>query len=317
MHLQRGFENPKQYTGGYVSIGNFDGVHRGHQSMVAVLVRRARRDGVPAVVFTFDPHPIKLLRPRHAPPTLSTVKWKAELLARCGVDCVIAYPTDDALLDMTPRQFFDRIIRGELQARGLVEGPNFFFGRDRTGDIDTLQAFCNEAGMSLDVVPPVRVGDRIVSSSTIRAAIAAGRMAHAVELLGHPYRIEGRVVRGSGRGASLGFPTANLEGICTLIPADGVYAGVAHLNATCRPAAVSIGPNPTFGEQHRKVEVHLVDYTGDLYEQRLDVDLLDRIRGIEKYAAVEQLQARLKRDIEVAKRAAAAWQERQESADGC
>lgn len=298
MLLQRGFEDRSAFRGGYVSIGNFDGVHRGHRQMISVLVGKAKGDAVPAVVLTFDPHPIRLLRPQHAPPSLSTLQYKAELLGECGVDCVIAYPTDEALLDLTPDEFFDRIVRGELDARGLVEGANFFFGRDRAGDIETLRTLCDSAGISLDVVPPVHFGDRVVSSSAVRADIAAGRMAHAVRLLGHPYRIHGVVARGADRGGALGFPTANLEGVETLLPADGVYAGVAHREGRGFPAAINVGHNPTFGQTVRKLEVHLVGFAGDLYGQTLEVDFLERLRDVARFDSADELQKQLARDVQ-------------------
>jgi riboflavin kinase/FMN adenylyltransferase len=298
MELQRGFDNPAAFRGGYVSIGNFDGVHRGHQSIVSMLVAKAQQAGVPAVVLTFDPHPIHLLRPQHAPPSLSTINRKAELLQGCGVDCVIAYPTDEALLDLTPEQFFERIIRSEMNVLGLVEGPNFFFGRDRAGDIETLHSLCDAAGLSLDVVPALQFGDRMVSSSAIRSDIAAGRVSHAVDLLGHPYRLQGNVVKGAERGSDLGFPTANLEQIETLLPADGVYAGMAHVSGRTFAAAINIGHNPTFDEAMRKVEVHLIDFTGDLYGERLDVDLFERVRDIVQFDSVEALKQQLSSDME-------------------
>ena len=298
MELQRGFDNPAAYRGGYVSIGNFDGVHRGHQSIVSVLVAQARQAGVTAAVLTVDPHPIHLLRPQHAPPSLSTIDRKAELLQGCGVDCVIAYPTDEALLDLTPEQFFERIIRSELNVLGLVEGPNFFFGRDRAGDIETLHSLCDGAGLSLDVVPALQFGDRMVSSSAIRSDIAAGRVSHAVDLLGHPYRLQGNVVKGAERGSVLGFPTANLEQIETLLPADGVYAGMAQVSGTSLAAAVNIGHNPTFDEAMRKVEVHLIDFNGDLYGERLEVDLFERVRDIVQFDSVEALKQQLLNDVE-------------------
>ncbi|NOX53093.1 MAG: bifunctional riboflavin kinase/FAD synthetase, partial [Planctomycetes bacterium] len=211
MKLLHGFEAPELYRGGFVSIGNYDGVHRGHQAMVAKLVERARAAGVPAVVFTFEPHPIRLLRPQQAPPSLSTLDRKAELLAACGIDCLIAYPTDWELLRLTPQEFFERIIRTELQATGLVEGPNFFFGHNRAGNVETLRQLCQQADVDLEVVSPLKIGSQMVSSSRIRRLIAEGAIAEAVKLLGHPYRIRGRVGAGAGRGRRLGFPTANLQ----------------------------------------------------------------------------------------------------------
>jgi len=301
MKLLRGFTNPDLYRRGFVSIGNFDGVHRGHQTMIEALVRHAHRDAAPAVVLTFDPHPIALLRPEHTPPNLSTVEHKAELLARYGVDCIIAYPTDHAFLNQSPADFFQNIVQNELAARGLVEGPNFFFGHDRQGNVATLHTLCEEAGIKLEIIPPIVVGDCLVSSSAIRSQLMAGSVASAVEMLGHPYRLRGEVARGAERGRLIGFPTANLVGVPVLLPADGVYAGLAHLNDGPHPAAIHLGPNPTFGEGERKLEVHVLDFTGDLYGQTLDVDLLDRIRGTERFASAEALKSQLERDVQSAR----------------
>ncbi|MGH7129257.1 MAG: bifunctional riboflavin kinase/FAD synthetase [Planctomycetaceae bacterium] len=298
MKLLHGLDDLTGCRGGMVSIGNFDGVHRGHQAMIAALIEQARTAGVAAVAFTFDPHPITLLRPDAAPPRLSTVAWKAELLARYGVDCAIAYPTDWNLLNLTPREFFEQIIVEKLAARGLVEGRNFFFGKNRAGDVDTLRSLCGRAGLSLTVVEPVTVGGRVVSSSRIRQLIGAGEVSKAVELLGHPYRLRGTVVRGAERGRTIGVPTANVEGIETLLPADGVYAGLVSQNEQQFPAAINVGPNPTFGEDRQKVEAHLLDFTGDLYGQPIELDLIDRIRSVRTFAGVEELKAQLQRDFE-------------------
>ena len=298
MKIVRGFEDPDSYQGGYVAIGNFDGVHRGHQCMIATLVARARTSEVPAVVFAFDPHPIELLSPAHAPPSLSTLSQKAELLAACGVDCTIAYPTDDWLLELSAREFFDRIVCGELRARGLVEGPNFFFGRNREGDVETLAEFCTSGGLSLDVVKPVMSGNDLVSSSTIRSRLAAGDVRRATELLGHRYAVQGLVERGAGRGRTIGFPTANVGGVKTLLPAQGVYAGIARVGGSCYTAAINLGPNLTFGEQSVKFEVYLDEFDGDLYGTDLIVEFVDRVRDVRVFADVQQLTSQLAVDLE-------------------
>lgn len=303
MKLLRGFETPTGYRGGFVAIGNFDGVHRGHQSMIAVLVGRARDAGVPAVVLTFDPHPIHLLRPGQAPPSLSTVERKAGLLGKAGVDYVIAYPTDQQLLNLEPERFFQDIVRAHLDARGLVEGPNFFFGKNRAGDVQTLERLCQSAGLTLDVVPPFALGEQLVSSSAIRSLISQGRLAQAREMLGHPYRLQGTVVRGESRGRLLGFPTANLEGVKTLVPAEGVYAGAVTLADQGHPSAINVGSNPTFGEQSQKIEVHVLGFNGDLYGQQLNVDLLERLRDTVKFSGVDDLKNQLANDMQGAEAA--------------
>lgn len=297
MTVLRGFETPACYRGGFVSIGNFDGVHCGHQAMVAALTTRAREAGVPAVALTFDPHPIELLRPDAVPPRLTTIDYRAELLQRFGVDCVIVLPTTPRFLTMTAEEFFQTIVRTELQARGLVEGPNFFFGRNRGGSITMLRGFCTAHQMELDVIPPVIVDEQLVSSSVIRSLIEAGDLTESVRLLGHPYRLSGTVGRGAERGRELGFPTANLTELANLVPGDGVYAAMATVEGSPFPAAVNVGPNPTFGESAKKVEVHLLDFQGDLYGKPLNVDINQRIRDVQRFATVADLLAQLKHDI--------------------
>jgi len=299
MKLLRSFTDRAASSGGYVSIGNFDGVHRGHQRMISTLVQQSRADGIPAVVMTFHPHPITLLAPGRVPPRLSTLERKGELLEQCGVDILIAYPTDHALLNLSPEEFFDRVIRGELEARGLVEGPNFCFGKDRAGDVERLRTLCEAAGLTLTVVEAVTEGDTIVSSSAIRAAVGEGRMADALAMLGHPYRLTGTVETGAGRGRSIGVPTANLSGIETMLPADGVYAGRVTLDKSTYPAAVHLGPNPTFADGQRKLEVHILDFTGDLYRQSLSVDLLARVRDTMHFSDTAALQRQLNEDIAI------------------
>ena len=206
MTLLYDFNPAAGYRGGYVAIGNFDGVHRGHQSMISMLVDRAGAADVPAVVLTFEPHPIQLLRPGQAPPSLSTLERKAQLLQQGGVDFVIAYQTNQQLLNLAPEEFFETIVREQLEARGLVEGPNFFFGKDRAGDVEALDRLCKAAGMTLDVVPPFALGDQLVSSSAIREAMSRGEFSRAIEMLGHPYRLRGRSCSRRREGAPVGLP---------------------------------------------------------------------------------------------------------------
>jgi riboflavin kinase/FMN adenylyltransferase len=303
VRLLRSLDNlPADLLRGAVSIGNFDGVHRGHAKLVERLLAKAREVGGPAIVFTFDPHPVRLLRPKAAPPPLTWTDRKAQLLDELGVTAVIAYPTDLDLLQLSPAGFFDKIIRQQLEARAMVEGPNFFFGRGREGNIDTLGQLCQQASVSLEVAQPTLIGGQIVSSSRVREAIAAGDVDLARQLLTRPYRVRGMVTHGAGRGAKIGFPTANIEAIDTLLPGQGVYAAQACTLGGNWPAAANIGPNPTFGENALKVEVHLIDFAGSLYGQPLEIDFLARLRSIQPFASVGELQAQLARDMEAAQR---------------
>ncbi|MBX7168471.1 MAG: bifunctional riboflavin kinase/FAD synthetase [Pirellulales bacterium] len=302
MKLIRDFHNlPEQLRHGAVTIGNFDGVHLGHARIVSRLIAQARAVKGPAVVFTFDPHPVRLLRPSEAPPPLTWTDRKAQLLFELGVDAVIAYPTDEALLKLTAQEFFGRILRDRLAARAIVEGPNFFFGLDRGGTIDVLRGYCEQDGIVLEVVEPIVSGGAFVSSSRVRSLIVEGDVAAAAQMLTRPYRVRGMVRHGAGRGAKLGFPTANIEAIDTLLPKLGVYAGLAHAGGVPWPAAINLGPNPTFGEQAVKVEVHLIDWEGPLYGQPLEVDFLGRLRDIQRFSGVDELLAQLRRDVAAAR----------------
>src|SRR3954451_12134655 len=204
MHIIRNLDQlPASARGGAVTIGNFDGVHRGHVAIVGRVIDGADAVAGPAVVFTFDPHPVRILRPEQCPPPLTWTERKAELLAAQGVDWIVAYPTDEALLQLTAADFFDRIVTKSLAARALVEGPNFYFGHNREGTVERLKQLANAANVSLDIVPPVVVDGQIVSSSRVRELIRVGKVEEAVKLLSAPYRIRGMVMHGAGRGAKI------------------------------------------------------------------------------------------------------------------
>ena len=298
MELLRGFDSLDSFRGGFLSIGNFDGVHRGHQQMFACLVRHAKEQNVPSCVFTFEPHPIQLLRPEQVPPALTSLEQKAELIAACGVDCMVVYPTDLRLLNLSAEDFFQAVVLGEFDAIGMVEGPNFFFGRNRSGTVEHLADFCKAADIELDTVPPVFVGTQMVSSSVIRGLLIDGEVEEASDLLGHRYRVAGRVAKGAERGRTIGFPTANLGQVVTVLPLDGVYSGVALHSGQSWPAAINLGSNPTFGERRRKFEVHLIGFEGDLYGKSLEVEFVSRIRDTLEFPDVTALKAQLEQDVQ-------------------
>jgi len=299
MHIIRHLNDlPAEARGGAVSIGNFDGVHRGHVQIVRRLLDRAKEAGGPAIVFTFDPHPVRLLRPDQCPPPLTWTERKAELLARLGVDWIVAYPTDEALLRLSPQDFFRRFVQETLAARAMVEGANFYFGRNREGTIEKLEELTAKAGITLEVVPPVELDGAVVSSSRVRELIRAGKVDQAQRLLSAPYRIRGMVTHGAGRGAKIGFPTANLDAIDTLLPAQGIYAGRAWAGGEFWPAAIHLGPSPTFGDAIVRVEVHLIGRTEPLYGQPLEVDFLARLRDIRPFDSPQALVEQLTQDVE-------------------
>jgi riboflavin kinase/FMN adenylyltransferase len=290
-------EFPDSLRGGALSIGNFDGVHQGHKVIIDQLKKLAATHGGAAIVFTFDPHPVRILRPQQTPPPLTWTNRKADLLAELGVDAVVAYPTNRELLQLTYREFFQQIVVEQLGAKAMVEGPNFYFGHDREGTVDRLDELCRAQSIQLQIVEPKLETDSFISSSRIRDLIRSGNVDEARQLLTRPYRIRGMVTHGAARGAKIGFPTANLDAIDTLIPAIGVYAGRTYVDGRSHWSAVHIGPNPTFGEDHPKVESHLLDFEGSIYGEVIEVDFISRLREIRRFESAQQLSDQLKLDV--------------------
>ncbi|MGB7327385.1 MAG: bifunctional riboflavin kinase/FAD synthetase [Rubripirellula sp.] len=285
--------------GGAVSIGNFDGVHRGHAALLKQLRSTADRVGGPAVAIALAPHPAAILRPDKAPPKLTSLERRAERMADLGVDALVICDTRGGLLKLSAQQFYDALIRQTLDAKAVIEGPNFFFGRGREGDIAALGQMCQADQTELQIALPTTMAGEMISSTRIRNCLAQGELATANQLLGTDYRINGQVVSGSRRGRTIGFPTANLESIETVIPAVGVYGGRVRIGNQRHLAAIHIGPNPTFNEDGDvKVEVHVIDYDGDLYGQTLTVDFATHVRGITKFDSPKQLAEQLGRDIQ-------------------
>jgi riboflavin kinase/FMN adenylyltransferase len=293
---------PDSCRGGAATIGNFDGAHRGHAALVAEAARLGRQVGGPAVALTFDPHPAALLRPGQAPPLLTTAEDRAAVLQHLGADEVLTLRATPALLELEAADFFDRVLRDGLGVRAMVEGSNFGFGHNRQGDVDLLGRLCLEAGVLLSVAPPVLVEGSEVSSSRIREALRDGDVALAARLLGRCYRLRGVVGVGQRRGRTLGFPTANLTGVETVVPGDGVYAvRVVDEAGRVWPGATNVGPNPTFAEQQRKIEVHLIGFAGELVGRGLAVDFVGRLRDTRPFAGPAELVAQLRRDVEEAR----------------
>ena len=284
-------------TGGIVTVGNFDGVHRGHQSMLSTMRQQADERSLPTIVVTFDPHPLNVLKPDVNLPRLSSVTRRRQLLQRYGADEVVVLPVTTELLNMTPEHFFCSIVRDQLHAVGIVEGPDFRFGRNRAGDTEVLRELCEENDVELIVIPPILAGQTMISSTMIRRLLSEGNVADAVNLLGHPYSLSGNVVRGAGRGTDLGFPTANVAAVDVMLPADGVYAGVTTIAGAPYRVAVSIGPNPTFSDQSHKVECHVLDFSRDLYDEALAVDLLSEIRSLRPFRDAAALQTQIAADL--------------------
>ena len=288
-----------------VTIGNFDGVHRGHLALVDLATAEADRRGIAAVALTFDPHPAAVLRPDAVPPALQSLDARVATLRAHGCDDVEVVTFDAELAALTPREFAEGLLVGRLGAELVVVGENFRFGVGAGGDVDVLRALGAELGFTVEAVGLVDAGDGPVSSSAIRALLAAGDLDAVTRALGRPYVLDGEVVRGEGRGRTIGVPTANVAvDPARAMPADGVYACRAGAPGEVGvPAVVNIGWRPTFDGTSRTVEAHLlVEGDPDLYGTRLELALEARVRGEQRFDGPEQLVARIREDIVEARR---------------
>jgi len=291
-----------------LTIGNFDGVHRGHQAMLARLRERARPLGLQACVLTFEPHPLELFSPQTAPTRLTSLREKLELLAAHGVECVQVCRFNRDYASRSPQDFIEQHLLAGLRMRWLLIGDDFRFGARRAGDFALLQEASRKHGFGLEAMPTVAQDGVRVSSSAVRAALAAGRLAEAEALLGRPYSISGRVVHGDKLGRQIGYPTANVQLRHNRPPLSGIFA-VRTFDAQGRSydGAASLGLRPTVDDSGlAKLEVHLFDFAGNLYGQHLRIDFLHKIRDEEKFADLDALKARIARDCEIAKELLAA-----------
>jgi riboflavin kinase/FMN adenylyltransferase len=287
-----------------VTIGNFDGVHRGHQALVATARELATRAQGDVVALTFDPHPARLFAPELAPPLIASMDRRAELLGEAGADVVVVEPFTHAFAGIEADAFARDVLGRDLSADHVVVGYDFTFGRGRNGDTSLLQELGAKLGFGVTVVRRVSVHGLTCSSTKIREFALAGRVEGAQVLLGRPFEVTGEVVRGAGRGRTIGFPTANLRVEADLVPRVGIYAARARvLGADGKPAAtatcaVSIGTNPTFsggGAVH--VEAYLLDFEGDLYGRRLRLEFSERLRDERRFESVDQLVAQIRDDV--------------------
>jgi len=287
-----------------VAVGNFDGVHRGHQALVGEMVAAGRRGAGTTVVLTFEPHPSRILAPDRAPSALMTVEQKAEVLAGLDVDKLAVVPFTHALASQGPREFAERVLTGALGAATVVVGSAFRFGHRRAGDLEALRGLGEELGFRVLGVPPTIHDGAPISSSRIREALARGDSVAARQMLGRPFHVDGTVVVGARRGRQLGFPTANVVPVNETLPGTGVYV------VRCRPAGAprswggvaNVGRRPTFGGQELGLEAHLFDFEGDLYGSRLRVEFLERLREERAFSGAEALVAQIERDVAEARR---------------
>jgi len=291
-----------EFRDAFVTIGNFDGVHLGHQYIIKMLVKEAHEDNRKAAVIAFDPHPQMVLHPEKRPFYLITsLEEKIKLLKELGVDAVILIPFSLEFSRMTAEDFVCQFLSYKLHIKKIFIGYDYTFGKDKVGNAMFLVDFGNRLGFDIDIINAIRIDDTVVSSTRIRNAILEGDVNTVIRPLGRPYNLSGIVVEGNMRGGSLGFHTANIKPDKELIPAHGVYAVIVHLEGSRYQGVSNIGFNPTFADDRLFIEVHLLDFNRNIYGKSLEVLFIDRIRDEVKFAGPEKLVEQVKRDIEKAK----------------
>ncbi|MFJ2741255.1 bifunctional riboflavin kinase/FAD synthetase [Streptomyces sp. NPDC087440] len=308
MQRWRGLEDiPQDWGRSVVTIGSYDGVHRGHQLIIGRTVERARELGVQSVVVTFDPHPSEVVRPGSHPPLLAPHHRRAELMAELGVDALLILPFTAEFSKLSPADFVVKVLVDKLHARLVVEGPNFRFGHKAAGNVEFLAELGPTYDYGVEVidlfVSGAAGGGEPFSSTLTRRLVAEGDVAGAAEILGRPHAVEGVVVRGEQRGRELGYPTANVETLPhTAIPADGVYAGWLTADGERMPAAISVGTNPQFEGKKRTVEAYAIDRVGlDLYGMHVAVEFLAYVRGMAKFESLDGLLEAIADDVKQAR----------------
>jgi len=285
-----------------LTIGNFDGVHRGHLALFERVKIRARAIGGVSVVMTFQPHPIKIMKPDKAPLLITPTEQKLALIAQAAIHTIFCLQFDATFAGISAEDFVRDILVDKIGVKELVVGYDYTFGHNRTGDIELLCGMGKSLGFQVHVVQPVLMGKRVVSSTSIRDLIRAGELAEAKKLLGRDYQICGTVVKGKNRGGRLlGFPTANLELVDELTPKEGVYAVKVLIEDRLYNGVTNIGHNPTFGQGPLSIETHILDYSGDLLGQTIRVNFIHRLRAEKTYKSIEELARQIHLDIKVAR----------------
>lgn len=287
--------------GSVVTMGNFDGIHIGHQMLIRNATADGRRLGLPVVVLTFEPHPLKILAPQRAPKLILTHKDKMQLLQSLGVDIVVIQLFDDQFANVQAQEFGRTYLRDRLHTKKIWVGSDLRFGQGRRGGVGDLVRWGTDLGFDVGVVEPIMVGGVRVSSSRVRERLAEGRVDEVLGLLGRYHFISGRVIGGHRRGRELGFPTANIAPRTEAVPLDGIYATLLSTGGTERLSVSSIGVNPTFGEEARTVESFVLDFSGDIYGETVNLSFVKRIRNERRFASVDQLVAQIREDVEAAK----------------
>ena len=289
---------PRAAEGTVLTVGSFDGVHLGHQAVVAEVARRAAAGRRPSVLVTFEPHPLAVVNPQAAPPLLTTGAERREILAQLPLDYVLFLRFDRRLAALSPDDFVRQVLLAHCGMRDLVFGYDHGFGRGRSGDVETLRRLGASLGFGVDVVPPVDIAGEPISSGRIRRAVAGGDLRTAARLLGRPYQVSGRVTQGERRGRLLGVPTINLGEVPPekLLPPDGVYAVWVEWSGGRAGGMMNQGAKPTFDDGRRSIEAHLFGFDEDLYGEWVRIEWVERLRDVKRFASAQQLQDQLERD---------------------
>jgi riboflavin kinase/FMN adenylyltransferase len=304
MQIVRGLESfPPDSAPSAVALGAFDGIHLGHRAILGTAVTQARHDKLRALACTFDRHPMEVLQPDRAPLPITTLEERLELIAETGIDTTVVIPFTPAVAGIEAQTFVRDVLVGTLKARAIVVGFNHRFGRGARGDAKLLEALAATLGFRAHIVPALLVDGVAVSSSEIRAALQRGDLPDAARLLGRPYSIRGEVVRGAGRGRTLGFPTANVKTDRPLGLPVGVYVCRLTVDGRQHQAVVNVGFRPTFGETELAVEAHVLDFTGDLYDERVTLTFVRRLREERKFPSVDALREQIALDVAAARTA--------------
>ncbi|MDO4928473.1 MAG: bifunctional riboflavin kinase/FAD synthetase [Corynebacterium sp.] len=293
-----------------VSIGVFDGIHRGHRTLIAEATQKARQYGIPSIILTFNPHPLAVLRPEHMPPMLGSVAQRCDLATQVGIDHMLALNFTADLARLSPEEFFQHILVEKLHARTVVVGENFTFGYKAAGTTEVLRQLGEKYGVEIIVMELLAEDGTVLSSTVVRDCLHNGNIRHANSILGREYSVTGEITRGAGRGGrELGFPTANQYFPDTVaLPTDGVYAGWFTVVSqapiegdmqpqVCYPAAISVGHNPTFGDERRSVESYILGRSADLYGHTATVEFVDHVREIKKFSSIPELLRAIEADV--------------------
>ncbi|MGZ4637734.1 MAG: bifunctional riboflavin kinase/FAD synthetase [Acidimicrobiales bacterium] len=301
MRVWRSLDEVEDITGSVVTVGNFDGVHLGHQHVIDLVVSRARESGNTSVVVTFDPHPMSVIHPGGAPLALATLEHRLELLQQRGVDATLVLQFTTELAHLSPEDFVHHVLSDALHVREIHVGENFRFGHRAGGTVETLRELAPVYGFQVHPVALARASEAVWSSTYVRQCLAEGDVAEAAQALGRPHRVEGPVVEGDKRGRQLGYPTANLDvDEHAAVPADGIYAGwLTRESGERLPAAISIGTNPTFGGTHRRVEAYVLDRDDlELYGEHVAVDFVEHLRDTVRFDGIDELLVQMARDVD-------------------